>query len=503
MKHYRASSLILSIVAWSIVATMLPNTVTARQRAVGMTEEIVGIVTQSSSSSLTIRTSKDDRVVHLTSTTIVRVDDQPGSLSSIAAGDKVEAHAQKGTDGTSTALVIQVESHPTTEIEGTVHSLTATSLTITTSAGDVAVTLTADTRFFVNGVTATPTGIHAGDHVEAEVREQADKTLTALVVRVEIETVHLRGTISVATASSITVKTSTGDVVVGLTSSTLIRMQGKVVNASFLVAGSRVEVEAVRKAGQTLAAVTINVETADSLSEVEGSVTEAGSDHLRVHTRSGDDITIAVNTDTIIRKADRMIGLSDIRVGDRVSVDARVNSGSFTALRIVVESEPGNGGGGGETSVDLTGVIASISSGSITVTAGGKTVQVKISTVTVIRRGSTTLTPSDLKVGNQVEVKGQLSSDGSVAATLIQVEDGGSGTPHPEAVEFSGTVTAVSATSLTVDTKKVTVSSTTVVRRGDRTISLSEIRAGQHVEVHANRLADGSLVATRITVEDH
>lgn len=503
MKQQRASSLILSIVILTVVAAMLPLTLGARQRSVGKTEEIVGIVSQTSATSLTINTEKGDRVVHLTSATVVRVDGHPASVSAIAVGDKVEAHTQIESDGTNTALVIEVESHPATELEGTVHSITATTLTVTTSTGDVAVTLTADTRFFVNGKTATASDIHPGDHVEVEAQEQTDKTLNALVVKVEQDTVHLRGVISKASASSITVTTSSGDVVVALTSSTLIRMDGKVVSASMLVVGARVEIEAVRTADGSLAAVTINLELPNALEEIEGSVTAVASDHIVVHTRSGDDVTIGVTTDTIIRGDDHMLGLSDIKVGDHVSVEARVNADkSLTALRIEVGNDQGDGNN--HNSVELTGVIASISTGSINVTAGGKSVVVNISTTTVLRHGSTTLSISDLKVGNQVEVQGALNTDGSIAATLIQVEDTGNA-GHPETVEFDGTVTAVSATSLTVKAEgtsvTVALTSTTTVTNGDHAGSISDLKVGQRVEVKANRLADNSLVATQVRID--
>jgi hypothetical protein len=149
-------------------------------------------------------------------------------------------------------------------------------------------------------------------------------------------------------------------------------------------------------------------------------------------------------------------------------------------------------------------VIASISTGSIMVTAGGKSVQVNISTTTVLRHGSTTLSISDLKVGNQVEVQGTLNTDGSIAAALIQVEDTGN-TGHPETVEFEGTVTAVSATSLTVKAEGTSVTvgltTTTVVMDGDHTSSITALKVGQRVEVKANRLADNSLVATQVRID--
>jgi hypothetical protein len=488
---------------WLAAFAMVPSAAVARQRAAAKSEEIVGIVTQVSATSVTIRTGTTDRVVRLTSTTIVRVDDQPSTVSAIAAGDQAEAHTQTETDGTSTALAIEVESHPSRELEGTVKSITATALTVTTSTGDVAITLTADTRILINGHTGAAADVHTGDHVEVEVRENTDKTLTALVVKVQINFVDIRGVITASSATSITVKTSSGDVVVGLTTSTLIRMQGHVVNPSMLVVGSRVEVEALQQADKSLVAVSIDVESPTSLSETEGTVTAVGTDNLTVHTRSGDDVKFTVNSDTIIRDEDQRLGLADIKVGDHVNIEARVNTdGTFTALRIEVQNDHGDGNG--SHTVELTGLITSVASASISVTpTGGKAVVVNISSTTIIRHGSTTLHVADLKTGNRVEVQGQLNTDGSIGATLIQVEDVVN--THPEPVEVDGTVTAVSSTSLTVNAEghSVTIglTSTTVVKNGDHTGSLSDLKSGQHVEVSANRQTDGTLVAIQVRID--
>jgi hypothetical protein len=133
---------------------------------------------------------------------------------------------------------------------------------------------------------------------------------------------------------------------------------------------------------------------------------------------------------------------------------------------------------------------------------GGKAVVVNISSTTIIRHGSTTLHLADLKTGNLVEVQGQLNTDGSISATLIQVEDVNT---HPEPVEVNGTVTAVSSTSLTVNAEghSVTIglTSTTVVKNGDHTGSLSDLKTGQRVEVTANRQTDGTLVATQVRID--
>jgi hypothetical protein len=506
LKQHRASSLIVLIVVWAGVAAMLPQGLMARQRASAKTDEIVGIVTQTSASSITVRAANADRDVRLTANTIVRVDDHPSSISAIAVGDKVEIHAQRQSDGSTTALAIEIESHPSTELEGTVKSITATSLTVTTATGDVVMALTSTTHFFAHGQAATAADVNVGDRVEVEFREQTDKTLAALVVKVQNESVHIRGTITAVSASSITVHTAAGDIAVALTSSTLIRMQGKVTNASMLLTGAVVEVQAVHRADQSLAAVTITIEFANSLSEIEGSVTEVGSDHIKVHTKSGVDVMIAVNAATIIRANDHLAGLTDVKVGNRVSVSARVNAdGTFTAFRIEVETEHGGGNGNDDHGAEVTGVIASTLPGAITVTTSTGTITVKIASTTTIRRGGTTLAASDLKVGDRVEVKGTPNADGSINAISINVEDSpGTGDDnHHESVEFSGTVTAVSSTSLTAGATTAALNSSTVVKKNGNKLTIADIKVGQRVEVKATRDSAGHLTATQVTIEDH
>lgn len=428
MKQHSASSLVLAITVWLASFAMVPSTAVARQRAAAKTDEIVGIVTQVSATSVTIRTGTADRVVHLTSTTIVRLDGHPSTVSAIAIGDKAEAHTQTETDGTSTALTIEVESHPSMELEGTVKSLTATTLTVTTSTGDVAITITGNTRFLINGHTGTAADVHTGDHVEVEAQEQTDKTLTALVVKIQADSVHIRGVITASSATSITVKTSSGDVVVGLTPSTLIRMQGQVVNPTMLVIGSRVEVEALRNADQTLSAVSINVETPNSLAEAEGTVSAVDANSLTVHTKSGDDVKFTVNSDTIIRAEDQRLGLADIKVGDQVNVEGRLNTdGGFTALRIEVQNGHGDGNGNGNPSthpepVEVNGTVTAVSSTSLTVNAEGHSAVIGLTSTTVVKNGGQTGALADLKTGQRVEVTANRQTDGTLVATQVRID---------------------------------------------------------------------------------
>jgi len=101
-------------------------------------------------------------------------------------------------------------------------------------------------------------------------------------------------------------------------------------------------------------------------------------------------------------------------------------------------------------------------------------------------------------------VKGALNADGSIAATSIEVEDvdpGHGDDDHHESVEFSGTVTAVSSTSLTVGSNTAALTPSTVVKNGNDSASIADIKTGQRVEVKADRDSAGHLTATLVKID--
>ena len=166
--------------------------------------------------------------------------------------------------------------------------------------------------------------------------------------------------------------------------------------------------------------------TGQSKQEIEGLITKITSSSITVNDASTHgDVTVAINSSTVIRKGNQTVNVSDLKVGDRVHVKASIGSnGSLTATEILFQ-QSGDGSGSGQTS-ELEGLITKVSSSSITVNnaSTGGPVTAAITSSTVIRKGNTPLKASDLKVGDRVHVKTTGSAD-SLTATEIMLQNPG------------------------------------------------------------------------------
>jgi hypothetical protein len=507
----RTNSIALSLVTLLVaMMAVLPATASegGRHRSAKTSSEFAGIVTQASAQSLTVRSANQvDRVVALNTATTVRIGGQTATVTDIKVGDQVEVHASLAAGGSLTAVLIEIEDGASEDLHGVVKAVTATSLTVTTSTADVTVALTPDTHVFVDDAPALATAIQVGQQVEVDANRLADGTFAATLVRIESKAGEIEGVITAASPTSITVMKRNGtSVAIAISSSTLIRMGGQPSTTAFLTVGSSVEVEAVQNADGTFTAVAINVERADKFSELNGTVTSVGATQLHVLTRSGDDVTVNVNSNTIIRSHGQIVPLSTIVVGDQVEIQSqRAADGSNLAVRIQVESE---GSSHENEQVEVNGVIASISGTAITVNGGGTSTVVNVPATATIRGNSNVvLTFSQLKVGDRVEVKAQRSADGSLQAVSIN-DEAETEAPHDQTVELKGNLTAVSPTSVTVGAQgsaPVAVgitSATTVQDKDGKSASVSDLKVGQTVEIKATRQSDGSLVANSIKIDD-
>jgi Cu/Ag efflux protein CusF len=151
--------------------------------------------------------------------------------------------------------------------------------------------------------------------------------------------------------------------------------------------------------------------------------------------------------------------------------------------------------------VHAQGAITAVSATSIT--AGGTTFTINASTK--IRKGETAATAADLKVGDQVEIKGVVQNGANVA-TEIEVESAPDD-KEPEATA-NGVVKSVGTSSLVVhrangDDVTVQVTSTTTIKKGGSAIKLADIKVGDLVEARGTRVDDHTITAVAINVEDH
>jgi hypothetical protein len=145
-----------------------------------------------------------------------------------------------------------------------------------------------------------------------------------------------------------------------------------------------------------------------------------------------------------------------------------------------------------QTETEFEGIVDAID-GMVLTVAGRK---VAVTDATKITKDDAAATLADVTVGTPVEVEGTLNADGTVTASEIRVEDRN----DVERVAFVGTLTQITGNTLTVGGLTVNVSSTTAIVKGDTTLTLADLMAGDRLLVRGAAQADKSINATRIRV---
>jgi len=145
---------------------------------------------------------------------------------------------------------------------------------------------------------------------------------------------------------------------------------------------------------------------------------------------------------------------------------------------------------------ELSGFVTATSGTSITV----RGVAVTPAAGAVIRHGHTSLTFASIVVGDHVQARGTMD-EGTLEASEIKVEHTGRGDSEGE---VEGIVSGLSATTgcpvltFMVGTTKVTTSAATDFDD----VLCSQLANGAIVEIKGTRQADGSIVATKVELDD-
>lgn len=138
----------------------------------------------------------------------------------------------------------------------------------------------------------------------------------------------------------------------------------------------------------------------------------------------------------------------------------------------------------------VMGTITAIDSGKITIkTADGQMAQVNTSDQTQFRKDRQPATMADFKVGDTIFVRGE-QKDGMWQAQMIGARSGGG--PEGNFREdlgkkfIAGEVTAISGTKLTIhrpdgQSQEITVDESTSFRKEGQSITLTDIKVGDHV----------------------
>ena len=145
--------------------------------------------------------------------------------------------------------------------------------------------------------------------------------------------------------------------------------------------------------------------------------------------------------------------------------------------------------------VEVEGAIEAL--GDETLTVGGFTFLV--TSATEIEGDDGDLSFEDLAIGQFVEVEGFYTSDGTLVAEEIEVDDPDDG--GGDEVEVEGLITVLSDDGLTVGGFFFLVTGATEIENDDDDIAFEDLVVGQFAEVEGHYDADGDLVADEIEVE--
>jgi len=246
-----------------------------------------------------------------------------------------------------------------------------------------------------------------------------------------------------------------------------------------------------------------------ALSGVSGTLSAINGSTLTL--KQGDVIVIqaTVNANTVYTKAGKTISLSDLKVGQLLSVrETKASDGTVSISAVEVQLNHAGG------------TISALDSSSLTLTKpDNSTIKVNLDSSTSYLDLGKTITLADLKAGVRVEADGVLNSDGSLSAEVINVQ-------HDR---LGGTITAISGSTLTVQlegrggpgprgqvpgrpasatpdsdsnnssstttTATISVDSSTVYLEAGQTAQLSDLAVGDRINAAGTLSSDGKTLS--------
>lgn len=331
--------------------------------------------------------------------------------------------------------------------------------------------------------------LKVGSFVHVEAISQQNGSLLALQIELSDTkpTFEFEGSISALTSNSLTVNGTE----VFVDSTTVIYTQyHAALKFSDLKVGDKVSVKASQQGNGTYLAVSVMVITKNSNQEIEfeGAVQEVTSNSIKVH----DTVFFVDSTTVILKEEIGIIALSDISVGDQVDVRGFLRPDS-TYLALIIKVENDNHS---QKFLELEGSITAITSNSLDVS--GVTCYVDSSTVIFAHEGMM-MSFSDLKVGDRVEVKAVLQTNGTYTALKIKLESDSSQNDF----EVEGLIQAVGTDNVTVGGYTIYVSTQTkIYNQFKQSIAFGDLTVGTYVEIKAY-LQNNIYYASRIKVKDH
>lgn len=167
--------------------------------------------------------------------------------------------------------------------------------------------------------------------------------------------------------------------------------------------------------------------------QVEGTVVTATATSITIHDEHGNDVTLAITPDTVIRKGRTNVAATDLKKGTRVHAKALTINGTATAMEIIVQDENTTEPPEPNPTATLTanGPVTAVGASSLTVNSEDHgSVTVNVDGNTIIRKQGDVIKLSDIKVGDEVNTMGTRVDDHTELARQIEVRGEGQSHGH-------------------------------------------------------------------------
>ena len=261
------------------------------------------------------------------------------------------------------------------------------------------------------------------------------------------------------------------------------------IQIAITVNGNSAQVESQHRSGRNRA-------------EVEGRITavDAVARTIRV---SGTLVNVPATA--TIRRGSQALQFADLVVGDKIEAKGAVEGTTFVATEVKVEND-----NRGQQLKERRGVVSGLSGTCPTLAFTLGTLRVTTTGSTYFKEGAC----ATVSNGMSVEVNGQPQADGSLVAVLVKQRDNDDeedddddddddedDDDDDDEARIEGTVSALTGAcpviSFTARSTSVTTTSATRFDEG-----CSAVRDGRRVEVRGVRQTNGSIVATRVKIDD-
>jgi hypothetical protein len=253
-------------------------------------------------------------------------------------------------------------------------------------------------------------------------------------------------------------------------------------------------------------AVTINGNTAQvesqhrsgrNRAEVEGRITAVDATARTIRVAG---TLVSVPAGATIRRGSQPLQFTDLEVGTDVKVKGVVEGTTFVASEVKIEDD-----NRGERLQERRGTVAALSGTCPALTFTLGTLKVTTTGSTYFKDGAC----ATVQNGMTVEVNGRPQADGSLVAMLVKQrnnddddeDDDDEDDDDDDEARIEGTVSAMTGTcpAISFTARSTSVTTTSATRFDD---GCSAIRDGRRVEVRGVRQANGSIVATRVKIDD-